>query len=131
MMTAVARKANTLTERTKVSAPLLRQPKERTKPKLNLMKAMMIWAKWFALPTCLSIAWCLLNALIVNEAKMCELLKKQIRVVEMKSQQLQASIALRVSELTENSNQLTPNQQKLTLLSLRSPGRQATLLGRR
>ncbi len=130
-MTAVVRKTRAVSEGVTVTAMPLQQPIRRTKPKSQPLRAWAFIARWLAFPVILSVAWGFVNALALLEAKACDWERRQIRTKEMQIQQLQASIALRLSELMVKSYPHQSTKSKPNLLTVKPPERKATLLGRR
>ncbi|MCS7264050.1 MAG: hypothetical protein NZ805_04375 [Armatimonadetes bacterium] len=128
-MTMVARKA---AEGTNLMAPTLKRTGAKAKPKHQPLTSLEIAVKWLILPSLLALTWCFVNSFALMEAKSCSWKKRQIYAKEMKIQQLQASIAIRLSNLTAKSALSQSSQPiKPMMLTIKLPKQKSILLGRR
>ncbi|MCS7192353.1 MAG: hypothetical protein NZ937_05150 [Armatimonadetes bacterium] len=128
-MAVTIRKADLLTEKEAIVEPPLRRLKTKTKP--HPLLAFVSLAKWLIFPFCLFFALCSVNALMLMENELCNWQKKQIKAKEMQVHQIRASIALRLSKLTEKIGQAQFSHDNPTLLTFETVKRKPTLLGRR
>ena len=119
------------TRAVEVPVATLNRPKHGTKRHQAVKNAIGNWTRRVVLSGFVLLSWCLLNALILTEAKTHNWQKQQISLKEMQVYRLQTAIAHRLSDLTRSSFRTSQPMVSPVLLGFQQPKRESILLGRR